>query len=186
MVGDGPGIDFHFSGTGAAGLAGYGLIATLGSSGQSKAICLAPDTPALAHIKGGSFLRAPNYCRHYRPAARQPQDRGLGINHVGFRIVLRQPPKQTLLFGLLGKLNSRSGWRAVQASCQILKASAVCSSYPATALGGLRVKMWMPFGWWPVRCLGDQVCKALCYRRVTIAACRRSILNYSCGQFYWI
>lgn len=44
-----------FLGTGAAGLAGYGLIVALGSPGQSKAMCLAPDTPAFAHIEGGAF-----------------------------------------------------------------------------------------------------------------------------------
>ena len=38
-------------------------------------------------IKGGSFLCAPNYCRRYRPAARHPQDVGLGASHIGFRTV---------------------------------------------------------------------------------------------------
>ena len=39
-------------------------------------------------IKGGSFLCADNYCARYRPAARHPQDTGLGTNHVGFRTVV--------------------------------------------------------------------------------------------------
>ena len=37
-------------------------------------------------IKGGSFLCAPNFCRRYRPAARQPQDTDFSTNHIGFRI----------------------------------------------------------------------------------------------------
>ncbi len=36
-------------------------------------------------IKGGSFLCAENYCRRYRPAARQPQEAGFPTNHIGFR-----------------------------------------------------------------------------------------------------
>lgn len=38
-------------------------------------------------IKGGSYLCAPNYCRRYRPAARQERDPGLGTSNVGFRLV---------------------------------------------------------------------------------------------------
>ncbi|MEP3655506.1 MAG: formylglycine-generating enzyme family protein [Litorimonas sp.] len=38
-------------------------------------------------IKGGSFLCAENYCRRYRPAARQPQEAGFPTNHIGFRTV---------------------------------------------------------------------------------------------------
>ena len=38
-------------------------------------------------IKGGSFLCAKNYCRRYRPSARQPQEAGLPTNHIGFRTV---------------------------------------------------------------------------------------------------
>jgi len=38
-------------------------------------------------IKGGSFLCAANYCARYRPAARQFQERGLGTDHVGFRLI---------------------------------------------------------------------------------------------------
>lgn len=38
-------------------------------------------------IKGGSFLCAMNYCRRYRPAARQPQETHFSSNHIGFRIV---------------------------------------------------------------------------------------------------
>jgi len=38
-------------------------------------------------IKGGSFLCADNFCRRYRPAARQPQESDFSTNHIGFRIV---------------------------------------------------------------------------------------------------
>lgn len=45
-------------------------------------------------IKGGSFLCAANYCARYRPAARQFQERGLGTDHIGFRLAdtTRPPP----------------------------------------------------------------------------------------------
>jgi formylglycine-generating enzyme len=39
-------------------------------------------------IKGGSYLCAPNFCARYRPAARQPQELGLGASHLGFRTLL--------------------------------------------------------------------------------------------------
>ncbi len=42
-------------------------------------------------IKGGSFLCAPNYCRRYRAAARQPQEDDLATSHLGFRTVLNAP-----------------------------------------------------------------------------------------------
>jgi formylglycine-generating enzyme required for sulfatase activity len=47
----------------------------------------APTGPSMV-IKGGSFLCAPNFCARYRPAARQPQEQGLGASHLGFRTVL--------------------------------------------------------------------------------------------------
>jgi formylglycine-generating enzyme required for sulfatase activity len=40
-------------------------------------------------VKGGSYLCAPNYCRRYRPAARQPQSLDTSTCHVGFRCVVR-------------------------------------------------------------------------------------------------
>lgn len=45
-------------------------------------------------IKGGSYLCAANYCARYRPAARQYQERDLGTDHIGFRVVdsSRAPP----------------------------------------------------------------------------------------------
>lgn len=45
-------------------------------------------TDAVAVIKGGSWLCAPNYCMRYRPEARQGQSKGLGTSHIGFRTVL--------------------------------------------------------------------------------------------------
>lgn len=38
-------------------------------------------------IKGGSYLCANNFCRRYRPAARQPQEGDFSASHIGFRIV---------------------------------------------------------------------------------------------------
>jgi sulfatase modifying factor 1 len=52
----------------------------------------AAGTPgaALMVVKGGSFLCAPNHCRRYRPAARQPQTADTSSCHIGFRCVVRQ------------------------------------------------------------------------------------------------
>ena len=49
--------------------------------------------PTSRVIKGGSFLCAANYCRRYRPAARQPQETGLGTNHIGFRVAYDHSPR---------------------------------------------------------------------------------------------
>lgn len=40
-------------------------------------------------IKGGSHLCAENYCRRYRPAARQAQAIDTSTSHIGFRCVVR-------------------------------------------------------------------------------------------------
>jgi len=42
-------------------------------------------------IKGGSYLCADNFCRRYRPAARQPQEAEFSSSHIGFRIVRNSP-----------------------------------------------------------------------------------------------
>lgn len=42
-------------------------------------------------IKGGSHLCAPNYCRRYRPSARQPQATDTSTSHIGFRCIKRVP-----------------------------------------------------------------------------------------------
>lgn len=44
-------------------------------------------SPGHNTIKGGSFLCAENFCRRYRPAARQPQEADFSSAHIGFRIV---------------------------------------------------------------------------------------------------
>ena len=41
-------------------------------------------------LKGGSHLCAPNYCRRYRPAARQAQPVDTSTCHVGFRCIVRE------------------------------------------------------------------------------------------------
>ncbi len=38
-------------------------------------------------VKGGSHLCAKNYCRRYRPAARQFQEHDFSMSHIGFRVV---------------------------------------------------------------------------------------------------
>ena len=50
-----------------------------------------PASRVMRTIKGGSFLCAPNYCRRYRPAARQSQETGFSSAHLGFRTVRNGP-----------------------------------------------------------------------------------------------
>lgn len=50
----------------------------------------APGVPRKV-LKGGSHLCAPNYCRRYRPAARQPQTLDTASVHIGFRCARRVP-----------------------------------------------------------------------------------------------
>jgi formylglycine-generating enzyme required for sulfatase activity len=50
-----------------------------------------PAARVLRTTKGGSFLCAANYCRRYRPAARQPQESGFSAAHLGFRTVSNDP-----------------------------------------------------------------------------------------------
>ncbi|MFQ6756054.1 formylglycine-generating enzyme family protein [Cereibacter sphaeroides] len=90
---------------------GYGLYDMIGNvwewtsdgfradhGGRSAPGCCAPISPASGgHVlpearrvlKGGSHLCAPNYCRRYRPAARQGQTPDSASGHIGFRCVLR-------------------------------------------------------------------------------------------------
>lgn len=73
---------------------GYGLYDMLGNvwewtSGDGTR---AGATESVKVIKGGSYLCAANYCARYRPAARQFQERGLGTNHIGFRLVDNDRP----------------------------------------------------------------------------------------------
>ncbi|MDB5396434.1 MAG: Gliding motility-associated lipoprotein GldK [Rhodospirillales bacterium] len=50
-----------------------------------------PASRVLRATKGGSYLCAANYCRRYRPAARQPQESGFSAAHLGFRTVSNKP-----------------------------------------------------------------------------------------------
>lgn len=45
----------------------------------------------LSVIRGGSYLCHDAYCASYRPAARMSSERGTGIGHVGFRLVMDAP-----------------------------------------------------------------------------------------------
>lgn len=67
---------------------------TSSNAGSSAGSDAAPSGADTRIIKGGSYLCAANYCARYRPAARQFQERDLGTDHIGFRVVdnLRAPP----------------------------------------------------------------------------------------------
>ncbi len=96
-------VEDGFAGTSPVGMYppnGFGLVDMIGNvwewtddpwSGGGGHPCCAPAHAAIASrvIKGGSHLCAPNYCRRYRPAARQPQAVDSGTSHLGFRCVLR-------------------------------------------------------------------------------------------------
>ena len=69
----------------------FGLYDMIGNVWELTSSAYEDRTPAAHVIKGGSFLCAPNYCLRYRPAARQPEEDGLGTSHVGFRTVLDAP-----------------------------------------------------------------------------------------------
>jgi formylglycine-generating enzyme len=45
-------------------------------------------------LKGGSHLCAPNYCRRYRPAARQAHPIDTSSSHIGFRCIIREGNKK--------------------------------------------------------------------------------------------
>lgn len=69
-----------------------GLYDMIGNVWEFTTDAFESATPPAHVIKGGSFLCAPSYCLRYRPAARQPQEDGLGTSHVGFRTVLNGSP----------------------------------------------------------------------------------------------
>jgi len=64
----------------------YGLYDMIGNVWEWTSSEPREGTPAKV-IKGGSFLCAANYCARYRAAARQFQERDLGTDHIGFRVV---------------------------------------------------------------------------------------------------
>ena len=68
---------------------GFGLYDMVGNVWEwtSAKGSRADASEAVNIIKGGSYLCAANYCARYRPAARQFQERGLGTDHIGFRLV---------------------------------------------------------------------------------------------------
>ena len=78
---------------------GYGLYDMVGNVWEwtvdhletASAGCCGPSprTAAMRVVKGGSFLCAPNYCRRYRPAARQGETPDTSACHIGFRCVRR-------------------------------------------------------------------------------------------------
>jgi formylglycine-generating enzyme len=72
----------------------HGLAAASDPAGQPEALAAGFGGPVgpMAVIKGGSWLCAPDFCARYRPSGRQPQELGLGSNHIGFRTVLTAPP----------------------------------------------------------------------------------------------
>ena len=67
-----------------------------GAENQSYDPCQPESRIPRKVLKGGSYLSAPNYCRRYRPAARQPQPIDASACHVGFRCVARNRPKLSL------------------------------------------------------------------------------------------
>lgn len=67
---------------------GYGLYDMIGNVWEWTTTQPQEGQPANV-IKGGSFLCAANYCARYRAAARQFQERDLGTDHIGFRVVKR-------------------------------------------------------------------------------------------------
>jgi hypothetical protein len=66
------------------GVIGGTLQQTLYQPSQELAARFAQGaTGPMRVIKGGSWLCDPDFCAHDRPAARQPQNMGLGASRVG-------------------------------------------------------------------------------------------------------
>jgi formylglycine-generating enzyme required for sulfatase activity len=66
---------------------------TSSRANREKTCCVpSPGGPiARKVVKGGSYLCAPDFCRRYRPAARQGEAVDTSACHIGFRCIVRQP-----------------------------------------------------------------------------------------------
>lgn len=65
---------------------GYGLYDMIGNVWEWTRRADGPQSN-MRVIKGGSYLCADNYCRRYRPSARQFQEHDLGTDHIGVRFI---------------------------------------------------------------------------------------------------
>lgn len=69
---------------------GYGLFDMTGNVWE-WVLDEEPGDGNSGRLKGGSFLCADNYCRRFRPSARQAQELDFSASHIGFRIVRSAP-----------------------------------------------------------------------------------------------
>lgn len=80
-----------FQGTSPAGCFDAGRTGLYDMIGNVWEWTETPAGPGTHVIKGGSYLCAENFCRRYRPAARQTQEVDFSSGHIGFRIVKDLP-----------------------------------------------------------------------------------------------